>query len=119
MEIDCNLKKLANVLDFRLPWMPEVFSLLERRNTTKRREKPLVQPVEFFEKAGPIRCRFIFPESDFNPSNSIGSRNLSVLTSTLIGVATEISSNRFSISLSTLFPVATGHNRNAAAKSRK
>ena len=95
------------------------FSPLERRNTTKRREKPLVQPVEFFENAGPMRCRFIFPESDFDPSNSIGSRNLSVLTSTLIGVATEISSNRFSISLSTLFPVATGHNRNAAAKSRK
>ena len=66
-----------------------------------------------------MRCRFIFPESDFDPSNSIGSRNLSVLTSTLIGVTTEISSNRFSISLSTLFPVATGHNRNAAAKSRK
>ena len=64
-------------------------------------------------------CRFIFPESDFDPSNSIGSRNLSVLTSTLIGLATESSSNRFSILLSTLFPVATGHNRNAAAKSRK
>ena len=95
------------------------FSLLERRNTTKRREKPLVQPVEFFENAGPMRCRFIFPESDFDPSNSIGSRNLSVLTSTLIGLATESSSNRFSILLSTLFPVATGHNRNAAAKSRK
>ena len=30
------------------------FSLLERRNTTKRREKPLVQPVEFFENAGPM-----------------------------------------------------------------
>ena len=64
-------------------------------------------------------CRFIFPESDFDPSNWIRSRNLSVLTSTLIGLATESSLNRFSISLSTLFPVATGHNRNAAAKSRK
>ena len=30
------------------------FSLLERRNTTKRREKPLVQPVELFENAGPM-----------------------------------------------------------------
>ena len=49
-------------------------------------------------------CRFIFPESDFDPSNSIGSRNLSVLTSTLVGLATESSSNRFSILLSTLFP---------------
>ena len=76
---------------------------------------------EFFENAGPMGCRFIFPESDFDPSNSIGSscRYLSVLTSTLIGLATESSSNRFSILLSTLFPVATGHNRNAAAKSRK
>ena len=95
------------------------FSLLERRNTAKRREKPLVQTVEFSENAGPMRCRFIFPESDFDPSNSIGSRNLSVLTSTLIGLAIESSSNRFSIPLSTLFPVTTGHNRNAAAKSRK
>ena len=59
-------------------------------------------------------CRFIFPELDFDPSNSIGSRNLSVLTSTLIGLATESSSNRFSILLSALFPVANGHNRNAA-----
>ena len=41
-----------------------------------------------------------------DPSNSIGSRNLSVLTSTLIGVATESSLNRFSILLSALFPVA-------------
>ena len=31
-------------------------------------------------------CRFIFPKSDFDPSNSIGSRNLSVLTSILIGL---------------------------------
>ena len=85
----------------------------------KRREKPLVQTVEFSENAGPMRCRFIFPESDCDPSNSIGSRNLSVLTSTLIGLAIESSSNRFSIPLSTLFPVTTGHNRNAAAKSRK
>ena len=79
----------------------------------------MVQAVEFSENAGPMGCPFIFLESDFDPSNSIGSRNLSVLTSTLIGLATESSSNRFSILLSTLFPVATGHNRNAAAKSRK
>ena len=74
--------------------------------------------VEFFENAGPMGCHFIFPESDFDPRNSIGSRNMSVLTSTLIGLATESSSNMFSILLSTLFPVATGHNRNAT-KSRK
>ena len=95
------------------------FSLLERRNTAKRREKPLVQAVEFCENAGPMGCRFIFPESDFDLINSIGSRNLSVLTSTLIGLATESSSNRFSILLSTVFRVATGHNRNTDAKSRK
>ena len=56
-----------------------------------------------------MECRFIFPESDFDPSNSIGSRNLSVLTSTLIGLATESSSNRFSIAVN-----HCGHNRNAA-----
>ena len=83
-----------------------------------RREKPLVQAVEFFENTGPMGCHFIFPESDFDPSNSIGSRNMSVLTSTRIGLAAENSSNRFSILLSTLFPVATGHNRNNA-KSQK
>ena len=85
------------------------FSRLQQRNTAKRREKPLVQAVEFPENVGPMGCCFIFPESGFDPSNSIGSRNLSVLTSTLIGLATEISSNRFSILLSTLFPVAAGH----------
>ena len=93
------------------------FSRLQQRNTAKRREKSLA--VEFSENAGAMACRFIFPESDLDPSNSIGSRNLSVLTSTLIGLATESSSNRFSILLSTLFPVTTGHNRNAATKSRK
>ena len=103
-----------------IPWMPEVFLAFGNGILpSARREKPLVQPVEFFENAGPMGCRFIFPESDFDPSNSIGSRNLSVLTSTLIGLTTESSSNRFSILLSTLFPVATRHNRNAAAKSRK
>ena len=85
------------------------FYLLERRNTARRREKPLVQAVEFFENAGPMGCRFIFPESDFDPSNSIGSRNMSVLSRTLIGLAAESSSNRFSILLSTLFPAATGY----------
>ena len=98
-----------------VPWLPEVF--LSQSDGTGE-EKPLVQAVEFFENAGPMGCRFIFPESDFDPSNSIGSRNLSVLTSTLIGLATESSSNRFSILLSILFPVATGHNQNAA-KSRE
>ena len=47
-------------------------------------------------------CRFIFPKSDFDPSNSIGSRDLSVLTSTLIGLPTESSSNRFSMKMETL-----------------
>ena len=42
-------------------------------------------------------CRFIFPESDFDLSNLIGS--LSVPTSTLIGSATESSSNKFSIAV--------------------
>ena len=94
-----------------LPWLLEVF--LSQSDGTGE-EEPLLQAVEFFENAGPMGCRFIFPESDFDPSNSIGSRNLSVLTSTLIGLATESSSNRFSILLSALFPVANGHNRNAA-----
>ena len=57
--------------------MPEVF--LSQSNGIGEK-KPLVQAVEFFEKAGPMGCRFIFPESDFDPSNSIRSRNLSVLT---------------------------------------
>ena len=65
-----------------LPWLPEVF--LSRSDGIEE-EKPRVQAVEFFENAGPMGCRFIFPESDFDPSNSVGSRNLSVLTSTLIG----------------------------------
>ena len=84
-----------------LPWLPEVFL---SQSDGIGEEKPLVQAVEFSENAGPMGCRFLFPESDFDPSNSIGSRNLSVLTSTLIGLATESSSNRFSILLSTLFP---------------
>ena len=61
-----------------------------------------------------MECRFIFPESDFDPSNSIGSRNLSVLTSTLIGLATESSSNRFSIAVNQISRAHGGHNRNAA-----
>ena len=59
-------------------------------------------------------CRFIFPESDFDPSNSIGSRNLPVLTSTLIGLATESSSNRFSIVANLISRAHCGHNRNAS-----
>ena len=61
-----------------------------------------------------MECRFTFPESDFDPSNSIGSRNLSVLTSTLIGLATESSSNRFSIAVNQISRAHCGHNRNAA-----
>ena len=83
------------------------FSLSERLN---RRGKPLVQAVEFFEKAGSMGCRFIFPESDFDPSNSIGSGNLSVLTSTLIGLATESSSNKFSIAINLIPCAHCGHN---------
>ena len=48
-------------------------------------------------------CRFIFPKSDFDPSNSIGSRNLSVLTSTLIGL----------IAVNLISRAHYGHNRNA------
>ena len=59
-------------------------------------------------------CHFIFPESDFDPSNSIGSRNLSALTSTRIGLATESSSNRFSIAVNLISCAHCGHNRNAA-----
>ena len=40
-----------------------VFSLLERRNTAKRREKPLVQTVEFSKNAGPMRRRFRYSQS--------------------------------------------------------
>ena len=42
---------------------------------------------------------FELPESDFDPSDLIGSRNWSVLTSTLIGLATESGLNRFSAAL--------------------
>ena len=60
-------------------------------------------------------CRFIFPESDFDPCNSdIGSRNFSVLTRTLIGLATESSLNRFSIAVNLISRSHCGHNRNAA-----
>ena len=38
-------------------------------------------------------------ESEFDLTNSIGSMNLSVLTSSLIGLATESSSNRFSFAV--------------------
>ena len=90
---------LIKYLITELPWLPEVFL---SQSDGIGEEKPLVQAVEFFENAGPMGCRFLFPESDFDPRNSIGSRNLSVLTSTLIGLATESSSNRFSILVSTL-----------------
>ena len=59
-----------------------------------------------------MECLFIFPESDFDPSNSIGSRNLSVLTNTLIGLATESSSNTFSIAVNQICRAHCGHNRN-------
>ena len=64
-----NLNIKSNVT---LPWLPEVF-LSESDGIGE--EKPLVQAVEFFEKADPMECGSIFPESDFNPNNSIGSRN--------------------------------------------
>ena len=73
-----------------------------------------MQAVEFFEKAGAMGCRFICPESDFDPSNSIGSGNLSVLTSPLIGLATESSSNKFSIAVILISRAHCGHNRNVA-----
>ena len=49
-------------------------------------------------------CRFIFPKSDFDSSNSIGFRNLSVLTSTLIGL----------IAVNLISRAYYSHNRNAA-----
>ena len=63
-----------------LPLLPEVFL---SQSDGIGEEKPLVQAAEFSEKAGPMGCCFIFSESDFDPSNSIGSRNLSVLTSSM------------------------------------
>ena len=107
------LKLKLHLFRFSIPWLPEVF-LFQTDGIGK--EKPLVQAVELFEKAGPMGCRFIFPESDFDPSNSIGFRNLSVLTSTLVGLATESSSNRFSIAFNQISHAAAhcGHNRNAA-----
>ena len=106
----------------RVPWMPEVFLSLSDGILRSGERNLWYSPLSSCRT--PVQCDAVsYSQSQIltlaDPSNSIGSRNLSVLTSTLIGVATEISSNRFSISLSTLFPVATGHNRNAAAKSRK
>ena len=49
-------------------------------------------------------CRFIFLKSDFDPSNSIGSRNLSVLMITLIGL----------IAVKLISRAHYGHNRNSA-----
>ena len=49
-------------------------------------------------------CRFIFPKSDFETSNSIGSRNLSVLTSAVTGL----------IAVNLISRAHYGHNRNAA-----
>ena len=94
-----------------IPWLPEVFL---SQSDGIGEEKPLVPPVEFFEKADPMGCCFIFPESDFDPTNSIGSRNLSVLTSTLIGLATENSSNSLSIAVNLISHAHYGDNRNAA-----
>ena len=42
-----------------------------------------------------MECRFIFPESDFDPK--FVSRNLSVLTSTLIGLATTFAFSYFNL----------------------
>ena len=104
-----HLKKIMTSV--QVPWLPEVFL---SQSDWIGEEKPLVQAVEFFEKAGSMGCRFIFPESDFDPSNSIGSGNLSVLTSTLIGLATESSSNKFSIAINLIPCAHCGHNWNVA-----
>ena len=50
----------------RVPCLPELFL---SQSDGIGEEKPLVQAVEFFEKAGPMGCRFVFPESDFDPRN--------------------------------------------------
>ena len=42
-----------------------------------------------------MECRFIFPESDFD--SKFVSRNLSVLTSTLIGLATTFAFSYFNL----------------------
>ena len=73
------------------PGWPRGFSLSERRNRRRKTSdtgRSLRRPVQW----DAVRVRF-------DPSNSIGSMNLSVLTSSLIRLATESSSNRFSIAL--------------------
>ena len=51
--------------------IPNVYSL-RHETPTEMREEPLVQTAEFFENACPMGCRFIFPESDFDPRHLIG-----------------------------------------------
>lgn len=48
---------------------------LKRKTQTETRGEPMVRTVKFFGNAGPMRCRFIFPESDFEPEHLIGSSN--------------------------------------------
>ena len=49
-----------------LPWLPEFFL---SQSDGIGEENPLEQAVEFFDKAGPMGCRFIFLESDFDGSS--------------------------------------------------
>ena len=66
---------------------------LRHETPTETREEPLVQTVEFFGNAGPMGCRFMFPESHFDPKASDWSQPGAhfpsfklVLTSTMIGL---------------------------------
>ena len=80
--------------------MPEVFSLLERGKSESRsgKENLWFEPLSFLRK--PVQWDTVSnSQSDFDPSDLIGSRNWSVLTSTLIGLATESGLNRFSAAI--------------------
>ena len=92
------MPELVTEVQHWLPWLPEVFLSQSDR---KGEEKPLVQAVDFSEKAGPMGCRFISPESDFDPSNSIGQEL--------------VSSNEYNDWFTLIGSRAhCGHNRNAA-----
>ena len=62
---------------FRVPWIPEVFSLVSGDERPSERvvlagERPLAQAVKSFERADPITRPVISPESRFDPGNLIG-----------------------------------------------
>ena len=76
--------------------MPDVLLLYQYDHSDKGDNNILFgENVKFFEKAGPVGCRFILPESDFDLKNLIGPMYLSVLKGTLIGLTTETSQTSF------------------------